>query len=97
MLVGELAKPRQALLPVLAAVGGMAVPAILYLALNAGGAGARGWGVPIATDIAFALGVLALLGSRAPANLKVLSFSQLWPSRTTWALFSSSRSSTPTA
>ena len=71
VLVGELASLRQAALPVAAAVGGMVVPALLYAALNAGGAGAAGWGVPMATDIAFALGVLALVGSRAPLALKV--------------------------
>ena len=70
-LVGELASPKQAALPIAAAVGGMIVPAILYLALNAGKAGASGWGIPMATDIAFALGVLALLGKRVPVALKV--------------------------
>lgn len=70
-LVGELSERRKAALPVLAAVGGMVVPALLYWAINAGGPGANGWGVPMATDIAFALGVMALLGSRVPAGLKV--------------------------
>jgi NhaA family Na+:H+ antiporter len=70
-IVGELSTLRGALLPVAAAVGGMVVPAAIYIALNAGGPGAAGWGVPMATDIAFALGVLALLGSRAPDALKV--------------------------
>ena len=70
-LVGELANLRQALLPALAALGGAVVPAILYTALNWGGAGAPGWGVPMATDIAFALGVLAILGSRVPWPLKI--------------------------
>ncbi|MGI9038057.1 MAG: Na+/H+ antiporter NhaA [Gemmatimonadota bacterium] len=69
---GELADLRQASLPVAAALGGMIVPAGLYAALNVGTAGAPGWGIPMATDIAFALGVLALLGSRVPAGLKVL-------------------------
>ena len=71
LMVGHLASPRRAALPVAAAVGGMVLPAALYTWLNAGGPGARGWGVPMATDIAFALGVLALLGSRVPMALKV--------------------------
>jgi NhaA family Na+:H+ antiporter len=72
VLVGELASARRAALPIAAAVGGAIVPAILFL-LIAGGdpATARGWGVPMATDIAFALGVLALLGSRAPLGLRI--------------------------
>jgi NhaA family Na+:H+ antiporter len=71
VLVGELADPRRAALPIAAAVGGMAVPALVYLAVTRGTPGAAGWGVPMATDIAFALGVLALLGRRAPLALKV--------------------------
>ena len=71
LLRGELASPRKALLPVAAAFGGMLVPALIFTAWNFGGAGAHGWGIPMATDIAFALGVLALLGSRAPFPLKV--------------------------
>jgi Na+:H+ antiporter, NhaA family len=71
LVVGELRSPRTAALPVIAALGGMAVPALLYLAVNAGEAGADGWGIPMATDIAFAVGVVALLGSRAPAPLKL--------------------------
>jgi NhaA family Na+:H+ antiporter len=71
VLVGELAAPRRAALPIGAAIGGAIVPAAIYVALNAGGVGARGWGVPMATDIAFALGVLAILGSRVPTGLKV--------------------------
>jgi len=71
VMVGELASPRQAALPIMAAVGGMAIPAALYIALNVGGPGSTGWGIPMATDIAFSLGVLALLGSRIPITLKV--------------------------
>jgi Na+:H+ antiporter, NhaA family len=71
MLVGELSSPRQAALPLAGALGGMLVPALLYAAFNAGGAGRAGWGIPMATDIAFALGVLALLGPRVPVVLKV--------------------------
>ncbi len=70
--VGELRERRAAMLPLFAAIGGMVVPALLYVAFVGGGEGANGWGVPIATDIAFALGVLALLGSRIPMQLKVL-------------------------
>jgi Na+:H+ antiporter, NhaA family len=72
LAVGELRSARTAALPALAALGGMALPALLFVALNAGGEGLRGWGIPMATDIAFALGVLALFGSRVPAGLKVL-------------------------
>jgi len=68
---GELASPRRAALPMAAAIGGMAAPAGLYLALNAGERGEHGWGIPMATDIAFAVGVLALLGPRVPLALKV--------------------------
>jgi NhaA family Na+:H+ antiporter len=70
-LVGELADLRRAALPLFAAIGGAALPAILYILLNRGAEGAVGWGVPMATDIAFVLGVLALLGDRAPWTLKV--------------------------
>jgi NhaA family Na+:H+ antiporter len=71
ILSGELASPRRAALPLAAAVGGMIVPALIFAALNDGGTGQRGWGVPMATDIAFAMGVLALVGKRAPLGLKV--------------------------
>ena len=72
-LTGELSSVSQMLLPVVCACAGVAVPALLYTALNHGDATAmRGWAVPVATDIAFALGVLALLGSRAPLGMKVL-------------------------
>lgn len=71
LLHGELATARRAALPIVAAVGGMVVPAGIYAAFNAGGPGAAGWGIPVATDIAFALGVLALLGRRVPLGLKV--------------------------
>lgn len=71
IMVGELSSPRKAALPIAAAVGGMVVPASFYVAFNLGGPGASGWGIPMATDIAFSLGILALLGSRAPAALKI--------------------------
>lgn len=71
ILVGELNTVRQAALPVAAAIGGMLVPAAIFAALNAGEPSQSGWGVPMATDIAFALGILSLLGNRIPASLKV--------------------------
>lgn len=71
LLDGELASPRKAALPIFAAVGGMVIPAGFYLILNLGGVGEAGWGIPMATDIAFALAVLAALGSRAPTSLKI--------------------------
>jgi NhaA family Na+:H+ antiporter len=72
LVVGDLSSLRDATLPALAALGGMAVPAVLYMVVNVGSAGSDGWGVPMATDIAFAVGVLALLGDRVPASAKVL-------------------------
>jgi len=69
--VGELSEPRKALLPIVAALGGMGVPALLHFCLNAGTATQAGMGIPMATDIAFALGVLSLLGKRVPFALKV--------------------------
>ena len=71
LLVGELASPRKAAIPIAAAIGGMAVPAIIYAAVNAGGPAVKGWAIPCATDIAFALGVLAMLGKRVPVQLKI--------------------------
>lgn len=68
-LVGELANPRNAALPITAAIGGMVVPALFYFALNPGGGAAAGWGIPMATDIAFAIGAMALLGARVPKAL----------------------------
>ena len=70
-LIGELASFRKAALPIAAALGGMIVPAGLYVLLNHGGPAVAGWGIPMATDIAFALGVLALLGARVPTSLRV--------------------------
>lgn len=71
ILRGELSSMQRAALPVAAALGGMVVPALIYIAINAGGDGAHGWGIPMATDIAFAVGVLALAGPRVPTSLKV--------------------------
>lgn len=71
ILIGELASVRKATLPIVAAIGGMVVPALIFTAFNYGGPGNKGWGIPMATDIAFALGVLNLLGSRVPLALKV--------------------------
>ena len=71
ILVGELSSIRKALLPVGAAVGGALVPALIYFSLNPSGASQAGWGVPMATDIAFALGILALFGKRVPLGLKI--------------------------
>jgi NhaA family Na+:H+ antiporter len=72
IVLGELREARKAILPIFAAVGGMVVPAGLYLALQWGEPGVRGWGIPMATDIAFVVGCMAVLGSRVPAGLRVL-------------------------
>ncbi len=69
LLVGDLSKPRNAILPAAAAIGGMAVPALIYFAINPQGDAAAGWGIPMATDIAFAIGVLALLAKQVPKAL----------------------------
>ncbi|MEO6423204.1 MAG: Na+/H+ antiporter NhaA [Candidatus Nitrotoga sp.] len=69
ILVGELSDLRQAALPIIAAIGGMVVPALIYLFFNPDGDAARGWGIPMATDIAFAVGALALLAKRVPKAL----------------------------
>ncbi len=71
MVTGDLSSPKEAALPAVAAIGGMAVPAGIYALINLGGEGISGWGVPMATDIAFAVGVLALLGPRIPSRLKL--------------------------
>src|SRR5690554_3269059 len=71
IVAGELSNPRKAMLPIAAAIGGMVVPALIYFALNPTGEVNSGWGIPMATDIAFALGVLYLLGNRIPLALKV--------------------------
>ncbi|WP_312329393.1 Na+/H+ antiporter NhaA [Sphingobacterium sp.] len=68
---GELSSPKQASLPILCAIGGAIVPALIFIAFNTGRATAGGWGIPMATDIAFALAVISLLGNRIPASLKV--------------------------
>ncbi|MHB1194537.1 MAG: Na+/H+ antiporter NhaA [Longimicrobiales bacterium] len=71
LLHGHLSSPKRAALPAFAALGGMVGPALIYLALNVGGEGSRGWGIPMATDIAFALGVLGLLGRGIPTQLRI--------------------------
>lgn len=68
---GELSSMRQAALPVLAALGGVLVPALIYAAFNSGTETSKGWGIPMATDIAFALGILSLLGNKVPSGLKI--------------------------
>jgi len=71
ILVGELASPKKALLPVIAALGGMIVPGLIYVALNIGSPTIHGWGIPVATDIAFALGAVAVFGRRLPVGLRI--------------------------
>jgi Na+:H+ antiporter, NhaA family len=71
LVEGELKDAQRARLPVLAALGGMVAPALIFLAWNLGGPGDKGWGIPMATDLAFALGVLTLLGPRVPPGLKL--------------------------
>ena len=68
---GELSTPKKAILPVVAAMGGMLIPALIYAAFNAGTEVVNGWGIPTATDIAFAIGIMSLLGNRVPLSLKV--------------------------
>jgi NhaA family Na+:H+ antiporter len=72
LVVGELRDVRKAILPIAAALGGMVVPAGLYLAFQFGESGQRGWGIPMATDIAFVVGCMAVLGSRVPPGLRIL-------------------------
>lgn len=71
ILIGELSNLRKASLPFLAAIGGMIFPALLFVTLNQGNEGMKGWGIPMATDIAFTLGILTLLGKRVPVGLKI--------------------------
>lgn len=71
IVAGELSQPRKAMLPIIAAIGGMAFPALIYFALNPTGEVSNGWGIPMATDIAFALGVIYILGNKVPLSLKV--------------------------
>jgi NhaA family Na+:H+ antiporter len=71
VMAGKLSRPKDAILPVAAGLGGMLVPALLYLSLNPSGETSTGWGIPMATDIAFALGILYLLGNKAPLSLKL--------------------------
>lgn len=71
MLVGQLSSFKRSILPILGALGGMIVPALIYAIFNSGTPAAHGWGIPMATDIAFAVGVLSILGSRVPQSLKV--------------------------
>jgi len=72
IVVGELSNLKKAMLPIFAAIGGMLVPAIIYFSFNPSGEVSNGWGIPMATDIAFALGIVTVLSSRVPTSLKVL-------------------------
>ncbi|MBO9562700.1 MAG: Na+/H+ antiporter NhaA [Niastella sp.] len=71
LIEGELSSPKRATLPVVAAIGGAVIPAVIYSLINAGTITANGWGIPMATDIAFAIGILSLLGNRVPASLRI--------------------------
>lgn len=71
ILAGELSRPQDAVLPIFAGLGGMVIPALFYLAFNSSGETSSGWGIPMATDIAFALGILYMLGDKVPVSLKV--------------------------
>lgn len=71
VICGELSSLKKAMLPVIAAIGGMAVPALIYMFVNDGSAAASGWGIPTATDIAFAIGIMSIFGSKVPVSLKV--------------------------
>jgi NhaA family Na+:H+ antiporter len=71
LVIGDLRDPKAAALPVIAALGGMIVPAVLYLVIAGGGDATRGWGIPMATDIAFSIGILSLMGRRAPVGAKL--------------------------
>ncbi|MCB0834262.1 MAG: Na+/H+ antiporter NhaA, partial [Bacteroidetes bacterium] len=71
LLDGELASPRKAALPLVAALGGVVLPAVIYISFNAGLPSMTGWAIPMATDIAFSLGILSMLGRRVPASLKI--------------------------
>lgn len=71
LIAGELSSMKQASLPIAAALGGMVVPAVMYYIINSGNDGSAGWGIPMATDIAFVVGILALLGKRVPLALKI--------------------------
>lgn len=71
LVLGDLRDPKAAALPVMAALGGMVLPALIYVGFNAGTAASQGWGIPMATDIAFAIGIVALLGSKVPPGAKL--------------------------